>query len=67
MFKVEVTSTETKSSFEWKKISVLEQREVLTFQKRGLERRRRLFTAREVRQDGPRQKGLLYDNPSLSV
>lgn len=47
MFKMEVISIETKSSFEWKRIGVLEQMEVLTFQKRVLERRRRLFTARE--------------------
>lgn len=46
MFKMEVISIETKPSFKWKWIGVLEQMEVLTFQKRWLERRS-LFTAKE--------------------
>lgn len=61
MFKMEVISIETKSSFEWKKIGVLEQMEVLTLQKRWLERRRRLFTARS--ETGITvQMGLVCDN-----
>lgn len=40
MFKMEVISMETMSSFEWKWTGVLGQMEVLTFQKRGLDSRR---------------------------
>lgn len=44
---MEAISIETKSSIEWKRIGALEQMEILTFQKRWLERRGWLFTARE--------------------